>query len=181
MVPSYGMPLKPLSKQARKALRAQHRKTPAPWPLRIGGDPAPERPALEIAGCQIHVLFEGAPPPRGSKRMAGIAKAHFSYPSAPPLEVSHVLNEMVYLSRVATSDRAETPFADRVWASHKFHCGTVLIHQIAGAKGTNVVWDITVPDEAMRKCMIELVTSEAAMRILNHAQGHDTAAPWTFA
>lgn len=59
MVPCYGSPLQPLSKQERKALKAKHRKTPAPLPLRIGR-PAPERSADEIAGCQIHVLFEGA-------------------------------------------------------------------------------------------------------------------------
>jgi len=59
MVPSYGTPLKPLTKKERKALKAEHRKTPAPQPLRIGR-PAPERAPEEIDKCQIHVLFEGA-------------------------------------------------------------------------------------------------------------------------
>lgn len=189
MVPSYGTPLQPLSKQERKALKAKHRKTPAPLPLRIGR-PAPERSADEIAGCQIHVLFAGKPPPPGSKRMSAIAKAHFSYPTAPPLEVSHVLGEMIYLSRVATSDRAETPLADKVWSAYKCHCGAALIQQIAGPRGSNVAWDITTPDETVRERMATLLTSEAAERIL--ARGHDpdhahepdeaaTDAGWTLA
>lgn len=122
--------------------------------------------------------------------MSGIAKAHFSYPTAPPLEVSHVLGEMIYLSRVATSDRAETPFADKVWSAYKCHAGAALILQIAGSRGSNVAWDITVPDEAVRERMTALLTSEAAERILE--RGHDldnahepdedaTDAGWTLA
>ena len=166
MVPSYGEPLRAPSKAERKALKAKHRQTPRPQELRIG-TPAPERSDDEIAGCHAHVLFAGAPPAAGARRMTSIQKAHILYPTAPPVDIAHVLNDMIAASRKATSDLRQTPLEQRVRAALRVKAGVALCGKIAGTRGAVCALDIAVPKADMRAEMDALLASPGARALVH--------------
>ena len=155
--PAYGTHLKPLTKAERRNMRRHHAVTLTPRVLTIDDVP-PQRTDAQKRASTIVVLFHGEPPRPGAKahKMRGIAKALLEYTSSPetsgtpPLNLARILNELIALSRKATSDLPTTTQAERVAAARRIAQGFVCIEAVSGAGGVGVALDIAIPNLAMR-------------------------------